>query len=37
MANFTRRKFLVGTGLVGGGIVLGISFMPGRLATIRKH
>jgi len=37
MATFTRRKFLVGTGLVGGGILLGISFAPGRLATIRKH
>ena len=38
MAGFTRRKFLVGTGLVGGGILLGLSFASnGRLATIRKH
>ena len=37
MAALTRRNFLVGTGLVGGGILLGISFAPGRLATIRKQ
>lgn len=37
MTKFSRRKFLVGTGLVGGGIVIGVSLATdGRLATIRK-
>jgi isoquinoline 1-oxidoreductase beta subunit len=37
MANFSRRKFLVGSGFVGGGIILGLSLSgEGRLAAIRK-
>ena len=37
MATFSRRKFLVGSGLVGGGIILGISLAStGRLAAIRQ-